>query len=199
MILAIDSSVGTAVAVTDATGVERAAGSSADRRSHAESIVPLIAHALADANITAADVTAVVMGVGPGPFTGLRVGMAAAEAFAWGREIPVWAVRSHDTLCVDIESDTLAVSDARRGEWACTRYTPHPEGGPALVSSETFLMPRAELAPDTTERDGARVVFVEEVSPAVLATVAVSRQARGETLLDPRPLYLRQPDVTMPQ
>ena len=61
MILAIDSSVGTAVAVTDATGVERAAGSSADRRSHAESIGPLIAHALAEANLTAADVTAVVM------------------------------------------------------------------------------------------------------------------------------------------
>lgn len=199
MILAIDSSAGTAVAVTDDTGLELSRASTSDRRSHAEAIGPLLTQALDDAQLDPADINTVVMGVGPGPFTGLRVGMAAAEAFAWGASRPIWAVRSHDVGAVDISAETLVVSDARRGEWACTRYVPHSEGGPARVSAETFLLPKSELADTAATYQDANVVFLTDVDPVVLAAVAVARHARGETPVDPRPLYLRQPDVTMPQ
>lgn len=199
MILAIDSSAGTVVAVTDETGVARSSASTSDRRSHAEAIGPLIQQALEDAALSPSDISAVVMGVGPGPFTGLRVGMAAAEAFAWGASLPLRPVRSHDVLAVDLEQERLIVSDARRGEWACTRYEPHPEGGPARVASETFLLPKSELPEGTETYDGADVVFLSDVDPVILAAVAIARRARGETPIEPRPLYLRQPDVTMPQ
>ena len=199
MILAIDSSAGTAVAVTDEAGVALSSASTADRRSHAEAIGPLIRQAMDEAAVSPTDITTVVMGVGPGPFTGLRVGMAAAEAFAWGASVPLRPVRSHDVLAVDLDQERLVVSDARRGEWACTRYEPHPDGGPARVMTETFLLPKSELLEEAVTYDSADVVFLSEVDPAILAAVAISRRARGDIPLDPRPLYLRQPDVTMPQ
>ena len=199
MILAIDSSAGTAVAITDESGVGRSSASTADRRSHAEAIGPLIRQALEEAVVSPADISSVVMGVGPGPFTGLRVGMAAAEAFAWGASVPLRPVRSHDALAVDLNQERLVVSDARRGEWACTRYTPHSDGGPARVVAETFLLPKSELPEDAVTYDGAEVVFLSEVDPVTLAAVAISRRARGDAPIEPRPLYLRQPDVTMPQ
>jgi len=199
MILAIDSSAGTAVAVTDAAGQGRSRASTSDRRSHAEAIGPLIQQALEEAAVAPSDISAVVMGVGPGPFTGLRVGMAAAEAFAWGGSLPLRPVRSHDALAVDLEQERLVASDARRGEWACTRYQPHEDGGPARVVGETFLLPRSELPEGTETYDGAEVVFLSEVDPVILAAVALARRARGEIPVEPQPLYLRQPDVTMPQ
>ncbi len=199
MILAIDSSAGTAVAVTDEAGLALSSASTSDRRSHAEAIGPLIQQALEEAAASPTDISAVVMGVGPGPFTGLRVGMASAEAFALGASLPVRPVRSHDVLAVDLDQERLVVSDARRGEWACTRYAPHPDGGPARVVAETFLLPKSELPDDATTYQDAEVVFLSEVDPVMLAAVAVARRGRGDTPIDPRPLYLRQPDVTMPQ
>ncbi len=199
MILAIDSSAGTAVAVTDEAGLALSSASTSDRRSHAEAIGPLIQQALDEAAVSPTDISTVVMGVGPGPFTGLRVGMAAAEAFAWGASLPVRPVRSHDVLAVDLDQERLVVSDARRGEWACTRYAPHPDGGPARVVTETFLLPKSELPDDAMTYQDAEVVFLSEVDPVMLAAVAQTRRGRGDTPIDPRPLYLRQPDVTMPQ
>ncbi len=68
--------------------------------------------------------------MGPGPFTGLRVGIAAARAFAAGRGIPVHPVASHDAVAFGRTAPTLVVTDARRREVAWTTYEPGDDGLP---------------------------------------------------------------------
>jgi tRNA threonylcarbamoyladenosine biosynthesis protein TsaB len=195
MLLAIDSSIGTVVAVVGLQGNCLAQAVVEDRRSHAEAIGPLIARALADATATPADITAVVMGVGPGPFTGLRVGMAAAHAFAIGRGVPVLPVLSHDAAAWDLDQETLVVSDARRGELAVTRYLPQAERSFASREGDTYLVSRADFE-QTSHTDA--VISLEAVDPCLLARAALWYQHHGVALLPPQAVYLRAPDVTMP-
>lgn len=198
MILAIDSSIGTAVAVVDSQGTCLASVDVEDRRSHAEAIGPLIARALAEATATPADITAVVMGVGPGPFTGLRVGMAAAQAFAWARSIPVWPVLSHDCAAWDLQWETIVASDARRGEYAITRYQPQPGRSFAVKKAETTLVKKEAL--DVSGEGGSSpVVMLERVDPCLLAKAALWYREHNEKLLPAQAVYLRAPDVTMPR
>ena len=186
MILAIDTSAGTSVAlVGDGVVVETG---TADTRRHAEHIGVFIERVLEDAHVDASDVDAVVAGIGPGPFTGLRVGIAAAIAFAVGRNIPVYGIPSHDAVAVGKESCTV-VTDVRRRELAWSTYR---EGvrveGPALTTEAT-------LATDV-DLTTFPEVRAEVISAAMLATAATQRLARGEDISGLSPLYLRAPDVT---
>ena len=145
MILAIDSSIGSGVAIVDAASDEvRGQASSEAPRGHAEVIGTLIAQALAEANATPADITHVAAGMGPGPFTGLRIGIAAARAFAIGRGIPVVPVASHDAAALavldeDPSARFVVVTDARRRENAVSAYAglagdlPNRTAGPELL------------------------------------------------------------------
>lgn len=118
VILGIDTSLGTAVAVADLDGVVHAEASSANPLGHAEVIGELLQQALAAAahgpiGATSAPapvaITHVAVGMGPGPFTGLRVGIAAARAFALGRGLPVVPVPSHDAIALGLLlADALA-------------------------------------------------------------------------------------------
>lgn len=196
MLLAIDSSIGTAVGVVGEQGNCLSQAIVEDRRSHAEAIGPLIARALADANTTPTDITAVVMGVGPGPFTGLRVGMAAAQAFAIGRGIPLWPVLSHDAAAWDLSGPTRVVTDARRGEVAVTSYTPRSEGTFGHKLEDTALIKREVF--DATPHDGS-VLFIDDINPCLLARAALWYRHHQIDLLPAQAVYLRAPDVTMPQ
>ena len=196
MLLAIDSSIGTAVAVVGEQGNCLSQVAVEDRRSHAEAIGPLIARALADASATPSDVSAVVMGVGPGPFTGLRVGMAAAQAFALGRGIPLWPVLSHDAAAWELTGPTRVVTDARRGEVAVTSYAPRLEGTFGQRLEETVLI-RREIF-DSTPHDGS-LLFLDAINPCLLARAALWYRHHHIDLLPARAVYLRAPDVTMPQ
>jgi tRNA threonylcarbamoyl adenosine modification protein YeaZ len=93
-----------------------------DARAHAESLTPNVLGALADAGLGMADLDAVVVGCGPGPFTGLRVGMATAAAFAHALGIPVHGVCSLDAIGVFTSGEALVVTDARRREVYWARY-----------------------------------------------------------------------------
>src|SRR5688500_5920398 len=108
---------------------------SADPRGHAEVIGSLIQEALAEASIASSDITRVAAGMGPGPCTGVRVGIAAARASALGRGIPIVPVVSHDAVAVELLLHTAltggydgadepfaVVTDARRRELAYTVY-----------------------------------------------------------------------------
>ena len=198
MLLTIDSSIGTVVGVTGLQGNCLSSASVEDRRSHAEAIGPLISRALTDATITPADITGVVMGVGPGPFTGLRVGMAAAIAFAKGRGIPLLPVLSHDSAAWDIEKDTVVVSDARRGELAVTRYQPVDGRSFASKAADTTLISRRDIPEGATEHEGADVVWLESVDSCRLARAVLWYQHHGVELVSDQAVYLRAPDVTMP-
>jgi tRNA threonylcarbamoyladenosine biosynthesis protein TsaB len=117
VILGIDTSVGTSVAVVAPDGVVLGEAAISDTMRHAEVIGTLIRDALAQASAGTADITAVAAGMGPGPFTGLRVGIAAARAFALGasgvsgafapttaqgRGVPVVPVVSHDAVALSL-------------------------------------------------------------------------------------------------
>ena len=192
MLLAIDTSAGTSVAVVDGDRVLSEA-SDPGARGHAEHIGTLIQAALAEAKATPADITAVVSGMGPGPFTGLRVGIAAARAFAAGRGIPVHPVASHDAVAFGRTAPTLVVTDARRREVAWTTYDADGEntGGPHLGHPE-------DLATSVEGYDGYERVDAAAISAASLGLVAARLMKAGQPTGPDQPLYLRAPDVTMP-
>lgn len=194
-ILAIDTAIGSSVAVATAEGVAEAA--SDDPRRHAEVIGGLIERALADAGARAADVTEVVVGIGPGPFTGLRVGIAAATAFATGRGVPLLPLQGHEAVALAVfeagaEDGVRVLQDARRRELFVTEYRgldwtgiPRRTGEPELMSREAY-------------REDPRDVWPERIPATQLIRLAARRLAAGHPFEPQRPLYLRQPDVQQP-
>jgi len=212
VILAVDTSLGTAVALIDDDGVRLSDASAADPLGHAEVIGEMLARALDEAPGTealGADhpgdgaplIGHVVAGMGPGPFTGLRIGIAAARAFAMGRGIPIVPVPSHAAAALTaIEHDLIAgpfaiVTDARRREVAITVFDGTDADGLPVVIADTVLVPRV----DADEHLGAtRRIDVETLSAVDLARVGARSVAAGRILMADEPLYLRQPDVTVP-
>ena len=196
MFLAVDSSLGTQVALVDSQGVTRAEASSVDPRGHAEIIGVLLESVFTTAGVRPAEVTFVVMGIGPGPFTGLRVGMAAASAFALSRGVPLLPVLSHDALGYFADGDVVVVTDARRGEVAYSVYRREQENprvlGPALVKLE-------DLDPVLAEARDLPRIMGAEIPAAELARVALDYQHRGVAFPEPTPRYLRAPDVSVPR
>lgn len=199
VILAVDTSLGTAVALIDADGTRRSTASAADPLGHAEVIGDLLARVVAEAG--GDPIGHVVAGMGPGPFTGLRIGIAAARAFALGRGIPVVAVPSHFAAALSaIERDAATgpfaiVTDARRREVAITVFDGTDADGIPQVIADTVLVPRAEA---DAHLGGIRRLDVETLAADDLARVGARAVAAGRTLAGDEPLYLRQPDVTMP-
>jgi tRNA threonylcarbamoyl adenosine modification protein YeaZ len=182
VLLSIDTSAGASVAVVDA-GCVLGSADEPDTRSHAEAIGRLIADALAQAGAGPAEITGVVAGMGPGPFTGLRVGIAAAYAFAAGRGIPLHRVCSHDAVAYGETGEVTVVTDARRREVAYSVYRDgEPVDGPHLAK------------PDELTATGRRI-DAAQVSAASLGLRAEQLIARGEAGPE-QPLYLRAPDVT---
>ncbi|MBZ4486923.1 tRNA (adenosine(37)-N6)-threonylcarbamoyltransferase complex dimerization subunit type 1 TsaB [Microbacterium sp. cx-55] len=217
MILGIDTSLGTAVALVDPDGVVRAEVASDNPLGHAEVIGDLLVQATEAARTTAAHgsglpasgddpITHVVAGMGPGPFTGLRIGIAAARTFALARAIPVIPVPSHDAVALGVllaaafegaEAGRFAVvTDARRKEFAYTVYLGLDDDGLPVRVAEPALVPRDLLDDRLRELDAARIEATS-VSAALLAITGARAVAARRSLAGPEPLYLRSPDVTV--
>lgn len=214
MILGIDTSLGTAVAVVEPDGVVRAEAAGDNPLGHAEVIGTLLQDVLADAahgpvGATAAPqpvvLTHVAAGMGPGPFTGLRVGIAAARAFALGRGLPVVPVPSHDAAALAVFlADPFAevprfaiVTDARRREYAYSVYDGIDDDGIPVRVAGPGLAPRDEV--DAVLGDLASERRDVTVVPAAMVAILAGRAvAAGRELAGPEPLYLRAPDVTLP-
>src|ERR1700758_347215 len=120
--LAIDTAPPAVTAGVVADGDLLAERITVDARAHAERITPNVLAALADAGLRMADLDAVVVGCGPGPFTGLRVGMATAAAYGHALGVPVHGVCSLDAIGGQTTGETLVVTDARRREVYWARY-----------------------------------------------------------------------------
>ena len=118
-VLAIDTSTSrSCVAIIDGTEVLYS-GFRDGATAHGPSLPALVQEALA-----VSDVDEVVVGMGPGPFTGLRVGIAFAQSFALAREIPVRGVCSLDAIAAQVtDKDFIITVDARRKEVYWARYT----------------------------------------------------------------------------
>jgi tRNA threonylcarbamoyladenosine biosynthesis protein TsaB len=197
LLLAIDTSAGTSVAVVDGGDRVLAQLDEAGTRSHAERIGPLLLGALAEAGVEPAELDAVVAGMGPGPFTGLRVGIAAARTFARGIGVPVVPIASHDAVALDRSASVLVVTDARRREVAWSAYAA-PDGsgiplrvrGPELARADA--LDAAVAGVDSRERVDAALI------PAgALGMLAARLLDAGRDPGPAEPLYLRAPDVTV--
>ncbi|WP_439692926.1 tRNA (adenosine(37)-N6)-threonylcarbamoyltransferase complex dimerization subunit type 1 TsaB [Curtobacterium sp. SP.BCo] len=200
MLLAIDTSAGTSVAVVDpATGEARSTRGTEDSRRHAEVVGPFLAEVLTEAGITPAEVTAVVAGMGPGPFTGLRVGIAAARTFAAARAVPFLPLVSHDAVAADQAQPGpfVVLTDARRREvyWSAYDETGTRVAGPGLAKPADLDDAIRASRPDAVGWDRVTALSV----PAWrLGALAADRLASGGPFAQDTPLYLRDPDVTMP-
>ena len=215
LLLAVDTSAAVTAAVHDGTRV--LAGELVhDPRHHAELLVPMVDRVLAAAGADRSAVTDVAAGRGPGPFTGLRVGLVTARTLGLALGVPVHGVTSLDALAQQVvdaggaaPGETfLVATDARRREVYWARYE-HREGGVA----HPLDGPRVDR-PHDVPADGLRVhgrgaVLHADVLGApvegpldpdarALAAVAVRRLAAGEDLSSSAPLYLRRPDATPP-
>jgi len=190
MLLAIDTSAGTSVALVDLEGGILAEAASDDTRGHAELVGELIAVCIEGIDVTT--LSGVVAGMGPGPFTGLRVGIAAARAFALGIGRPVVPVISHDALAWGVEEPIVVTTDARRREVFWSAYGGLDAAGIPIRTHEPALAPA-----DWPGLDGHRMVAASMVSAARLGLLAETMYANGRPFAADRPLYLRSPDVTL--
>jgi tRNA threonylcarbamoyl adenosine modification protein YeaZ len=185
-----------------------------DTRSHAEVLAPGIRALLAEQELAGSDVARIVVGVGPGPFTGLRSGIATARALAFAWDVPLDGVMSLDALGWDVveagapaDGFTVAI-DARRRELYWAQYA----SSGALLDGP-HVTPAQELPSLPVYGAGAGIyrwqledagASVEEAfahaqpTAASLGLVAASRLASGEPLLDTAPLYLRESDAQVP-
>jgi tRNA threonylcarbamoyladenosine biosynthesis protein TsaB len=172
---------------------------------HAEQLAPLIEQALGEAGVVRQDLTAVAVGVGPGPFTGLRVGLVTARTLGYVLDIPVYGVCSLDVLAVEaaaagtVDEEFVVATDARRKEVYLARYDAQAGrldgpvvGKPADLATEAPVVgPGAALYPEA---------FPHGVGPVAPSSGWLARAVAEELaeLRDPEPLYLRRPDAELP-
>lgn len=176
-----------------------------DARRHGELLAPTVERVLSEAGVPLRDVTAVVAGRGPGPYTGLRVGLVTAQGLATALGVPAYGICTLDALAYGsgLDEPFLVATDARRKEVFWARYADRRTrvSGPAVdkpadvpVEGLPVVGAGAGLYPDVLgparEPDYPYARF--------LAALAAERIAAGEQLDEARPIYLRRPDAAVP-
>ncbi|MCT9089317.1 tRNA (adenosine(37)-N6)-threonylcarbamoyltransferase complex dimerization subunit type 1 TsaB [Streptomyces sp. ASQP_92] len=208
LLLAVDTATpAVTVALHDGTSVV-AESRQVDARRHGELLLPAVDRVLAEAGLDLAAVTDLVVGVGPGPYTGLRVGLVTAATFGSVLGVPVHGLCTLDGLAYasGIEEPFVVATDARRKEVYWARYddfrTRAGEPGvdrPADIADELSGLPvvgqGAVLYPDSFPLARGP----EHQSAGALAALAAEKLAAGSEFLPPTPLYLRRPDAQVPK
>ena len=195
------------------------------RRGQAEKLVPMIEAVMAEAGLRYGDLDAVAVTVGPGGFTGVRLGLATARGLALARELPLIGVTSFEALAAAVPEEereeakragaTLAVLiDAKRRDIYAQAFdsTAAPVGDPVALPPEdldAYFPPgpllligdASEQARPELERAGRRCILSRApalVDAGVVAGLAAAAGIPRPDAPPPRPLYLRAPDVTLP-
>ena len=172
---------------------------------HGEVLAPAIQRLVESGGVAITDLTDIAVGVGPGPFTGLRIGLVTARVLGFTLGIPVHGVCSLDVLAADadLEGEFLVAADARRREVYFARYASplHRLTDPAVDKPDVVAAAHVGI-PVVGEGgvlypDAFPVAFAPtQPSAATLGRVAAARLRDGALLLAPDPLYLRRPDAT---
>ena len=169
---------------------------------HGEQLAPLVDAVMRQVGVVRQDLTAIGVGVGPGPFTGLRVGLVTARTLAFVLEIPVYGVCTLDVLAVEavdtgaVDRDFVVATDARRKEVYLASYDadgtrldgPVVDKPAGLATDVPVVGEGALLYPE------AFPLAVGPQRPSAGWLARVVAQERAE-LLDPEPMYLRRPDA----
>ncbi len=214
LILSVDTSAIASAALLTGQGETLAAFATEDTRSHAEVLAPGIGKIMTTADVTGADIDALVVGVGPGPFTGLRSGIATARSLAFAWDKPLHGVMSLDAIAVDAALDAwragvdefVVATDARRKEvyWARYRSTggTHEllDGPHVSAPSEVPDLPAYGMGAGLYPQQLRRVTEYSGTQPTAeaLGRTAIVKLAKGLDLLDTAPLYLRESDAKIP-
>ncbi|GGC65047.1 tRNA (adenosine(37)-N6)-threonylcarbamoyltransferase complex dimerization subunit type 1 TsaB [Hoyosella rhizosphaerae] len=179
-----------------------------DARAHAEVLTPQIVECFAEAGRDVSELSTVVVGQGPGPYTGLRVGMVTGAAFADAVGVPVYGVCSLDAIAAEVaftevlDGPLLVVTDARRREVYWAHYDQGRRiAGPGVVKpAELVVEPASWIAGSAqhVEMFDVRSIDVETPTPRGLVAVAASAIRAGEVPEPLVPMYLRRPDATEP-
>lgn len=207
MLLALDTSTDVVtVAVHDGTRLVGHAMGSGVRR-HAEMLAPLVSQVLGQAGVVGSDLDRIVVGAGPGAYTGLRVGLVTAQTLALAWSVPVTGACSLDALAVQACSDhaermsdgLLVVTDARRAQVFWARYTAEARrvAGPAVGAVET--VPARHL-PAVGSGALANGHLLHDVREPVGPDAAWLARGLIDGRIAPQPvqaIYLREPDVTI--
>lgn len=228
LLLALDTATSAVtVALHDGHRV-LAEATTVDPRAHGEHLAPGIAAVLSEAGLTPGELTHVVSGLGPGPFTGLRVGIVTARVLALVTGAAAHGLCSLDALAYAAAAalpasatELLVATDARRKEvyWAryqvtraawtagaagtagverdvvVTAVTPPAVDRPADLPEPVRALPTAGRGPLLYPELFTHPVGPHDVAAAAVARLAVARLARGDTLADREPYYLRRPDA----
>ena len=202
MLLAFDTATSAVtVALHDGSAVV-AESTVVDPLRHGELLAPGITHVLSAGSARPRDLTGIAVGVGPGPFTGLRVGLVTARMMAFALDVPLLGVCTLDVVAAAVTRDDngfLVATDARRKEvyWAEYDAAGRRLSEPAVDKPDTVAFSGrvagvgAVLYAHCFPRDSPP----EYPNAADLARLAL---AGGPTVLPAEPLYLRRPDVSKP-
>jgi tRNA threonylcarbamoyladenosine biosynthesis protein TsaB len=206
-VLAIDTSSGTSVAVLK-DGIALAEIEIADTRSHTESIGDAINEALSEAGVAPNRITAVAVGRGPAPFTGLRVGIAAAIMFAEGAGAKLFGIVSLDAIAKQ-EFDArgsepateplLVTSDARRSEHYWALYSGLDRHGVPICIEGPAVNRPADIEATLAERGIAAATTSVVISARAIGELFEAQAAAGVLSHDVTALYLRNPDAVEPK
>ncbi|WP_030986194.1 tRNA (adenosine(37)-N6)-threonylcarbamoyltransferase complex dimerization subunit type 1 TsaB [Streptomyces sp. NRRL S-1813] len=219
LLLALDTATpAVTVALHDGTRV-LAESRQVDARRHGELLLPAVDRVLAEAGLKLDAVSDIVVGVGPGPYTGLRVGLVTAAAFGSALGVPVHGLCTLDGLAYasGLTEPFVVATDARRKEVYWARYEASPPPGDAAPRTITRLTePAVDRPADIADQvagvpavgagallydtvfTGVRREGPEHQSAGALATLAAGKLAAGEELPPPQPMYLRRPDAQVP-
>jgi tRNA threonylcarbamoyl adenosine modification protein YeaZ len=197
IVLALDTSQGTSVAVI-IDGKLAAETSDPNAMRHAENIGTLIASCVEQAGIIPAEVTDVAVGIGPGPFTGLRVGIAAAKMFAAGSKATLHGIGSLDAIAfeLDLAEPTLVIADARRSELYYGLFQGKSANGIPRQILAPGVSKQAELEASLQSDGQAYTLAQQPVNAASIGFLALACQSEAITTGTIQANYLREPDAT---
>jgi len=217
LILAFDTSVAAVSTALWRDGMVLAARREMMAQGQAEFLMPLIAHVMAEAGVAYTDLDRIAVTAGPGSFTGVRVGLAAARGLGLAAGKPVIGVMTTEVLAAAVpESErthermrVLAAVDTKRGDLYVHRFDARlREDGHVRVMAATALSTWVEDGPVVVVGDAAAIAVaalgsrarlsVADAVPdaAVLARLTSQRQPSAS---GPLPVYVRPPDATIPQ
>ena len=209
LVLALDSALaGCGAAVVRGAAV-LAAARDESARGQAERLLPLVETVLAEAGVTLAAIDRIAVTVGPGRFTGLRIGLSAARGLALALDRPVYGVTVTDALAaaagtggpLAVVIDALKADAVFMATYAADGTPIQPPASLSPMAARALITPDMRLCGDGVARLGEGlanpVLPLTAVDPAVLGRLAAARTDGGNHPADLRPLYLREADVTL--
>ena len=169
-------------------------------RGQGEALIPLIQELLDEAQEKVENLNAIAVAIGPGSFTGVRIGLACAKAFGLALDIPVWGVSNLEAEAYGIHQPITVVLDSKRGDYFVQHFDEGKVLDEAHIESEEQLKESlpftavGDAAETLAQNIGCKTIQNKEPIAVAVAKIALNRK---DNPLSAQPLYLRQADVTV--